>query len=154
MNATLIRNWNARVKLEDTVFHLGDFCFKNSSGATARGEGGLTPAQDWEKKLNGKVIHIAGNHDKNNGVRNIISFAVIEYGGKKTLLVHDPSDASGIDELEIDLILCGHVHEKWLTNAGALATPMVNVGVDVWKFKPISFDEILKVLNPKKSESP
>ena len=28
MNETIIKNWNERVKDEDTVFHLGDFCFK------------------------------------------------------------------------------------------------------------------------------
>ena len=32
MNETLIRNWNARVKPEDTVFNVGDFCFKNTKG--------------------------------------------------------------------------------------------------------------------------
>ena len=32
MNETLIRNWNSRVKPEDTVIHNGDFCFKNTPG--------------------------------------------------------------------------------------------------------------------------
>jgi len=30
MNEGLIKRWNDRVKPEDTVFHIGDFCFKNS----------------------------------------------------------------------------------------------------------------------------
>ena len=32
MNSTIIRNWNEMVKPEDTVFFLGDFCFKNGPG--------------------------------------------------------------------------------------------------------------------------
>ena len=32
MSATIIKNHNQRVKKEDTVFFLGDFCFRNSPG--------------------------------------------------------------------------------------------------------------------------
>ena len=38
MNRALIDNWNSRVKLNDVVFHVGDFCFKNSPGGKS-GEG-------------------------------------------------------------------------------------------------------------------
>ena len=62
MNKVLIRNWNERVKKEDIIFHVGDFCFRNSPGGKL-GEGGGIPATEWEKKLNGKIIHIKGNHD-------------------------------------------------------------------------------------------
>jgi len=33
MNSSLIRNWNQRVKPEDTVFHVGDFCFQETTKA-------------------------------------------------------------------------------------------------------------------------
>ena len=28
MNTKLFHNWNQRVKPEDTVYHIGDFCFQ------------------------------------------------------------------------------------------------------------------------------
>ena len=35
------------------------------------------------------------------------------------------------------LLLHGHVHEKWKTRPG-----LINVGVDVWDFSPVSIQEI------------
>ncbi len=45
-------------------------------------------------------------------------------------------------------LLCGHVHEKWKTKYvnGHL---MVNVGVDVWDYYPVSIDQIKEVLDGK-----
>jgi calcineurin-like phosphoesterase family protein len=51
MNKTLINNWNSKVTKEDVVFHLGDFCFG--------------PYKEFERKLNGKIVYIKGNHDQN-----------------------------------------------------------------------------------------
>lgn len=55
MNETLIANWNRVVGMDDTVFHLGDFC--------------LGGAAEWTKvldRLNGKIYLIMGNHDLKN----------------------------------------------------------------------------------------
>lgn len=60
MNETLIRNHNSRVKPEDTVLHLGDFCFRNSNNI---GNGLKEKAVDIERKFNGKIVHVRGNHD-------------------------------------------------------------------------------------------
>ena len=76
MNSKLIANWNARVKPNDTIFHLGDFCFHS----------GLS-ANSYLKKLNGNVILIKGNHDGNNGVNSPILDMRIYYGGENLLLV-------------------------------------------------------------------
>lgn len=54
MNETIITRWNERVKDGDTVFHLGDFCFKEKDGIKA---------QDWLDRLNGNMILLKGNHD-------------------------------------------------------------------------------------------
>lgn len=47
------------------------------------------------------------------------------------------------DRFENDgsMLLCGHVHEKWLKKDS-----MVNVGVDVWDFKPVPIEKLLEVL--------
>jgi len=95
----LIQLWNSRVKPEDIVFHLGDFCFKEIQGKTA---------QYFLNQLNGKIIIIKGNHDsRGNGVKTCIQDIRIRLGGKNLLLIHRPEDVGYTD---VDLVLCGHVH--------------------------------------------
>ena len=51
----LIQNWNSVVTPDDTVFHLGDFCFGNG--------------YKWYEilgQLNGHIYLIRGNHDDKN----------------------------------------------------------------------------------------
>ena len=50
-NQKLIDNWNAVVGLDDTVFHLGDFCL-----------GGAPKWREIREQLNGHIILIVGNH--------------------------------------------------------------------------------------------
>jgi len=141
MNRILIRNWNARVKPEDIVFHIGDFCFKNTPGGK-KGEGVPISARDWEKQLNGKIIHIKGNHDKNNSCKTIITNLTIWFGNKRINLVHDPAYAG----VNYKLNFVGHIHEKWEIKRVKTMfgfTDCINVGVDVWNFKPTSYNEIM-----------
>jgi calcineurin-like phosphoesterase family protein len=140
MNNRIISNWNSRVKDGDMVFHLGDFCFRNSNDL--RGEGVRLNADHWLSKLNGRIMVLKGNHDKNNSMNSPIERMILSYGGKKILLLHNPIDIEKIDRIKFDLILCGHVHEKWKKQG-----KIINVGVDVWNFMPISLDEIIKEIN-------
>ena len=87
MNKGLIANWNSRVKPGDTVYHVGDFCCKGNERGVP---GSLTKAESWEAVLNGKIIHIRGNHDKNNGVSCALEHAVIKFAGVRWLLIHHP----------------------------------------------------------------
>lgn len=62
MNEELITRWNNVVGKNDTVFHLGDFCF-----------GG---AAEWTRlldQLHGKIHLIVGNHDLKNLRQGIIN---------------------------------------------------------------------------------
>ena len=52
MDRTLIELWNARVRNEDTVYIVGDFCYRNKR-----------PAAWYLKQLKGRKILIFGNHD-------------------------------------------------------------------------------------------
>jgi len=143
MNSTIIRNHNERVKPEDTVFHVGDFCFKNSPGGKV-GEGEQTPASIWEKQLNGKIIFIQGNHDRNNSCKTPIQNMVITIGGKRVKLVHNPEH---IIKPDYDLYFTGHVHDAWKTKNLRVQygiAKCINVGVDVWKYYPVTFNEIAK----------
>lgn len=54
MNMALISNYNSMVKLDDTVYHLGDFCYFHK----------IDQVISTFKRLNGKKHIILGNHDK------------------------------------------------------------------------------------------
>ncbi len=53
MDNALIRNWNSRVKEDDDVWILGDFCFRAENDPNY-----------YLEKLNGRKHLIFGNHDK------------------------------------------------------------------------------------------
>lgn len=133
MNESLIKNWNSRVKPDDYVFHIGDFCYKSSASG------------DYKKfvdRLNGKIIFIWGNHDKNNGIRTPILDVKIQYGGVPLLLTHRPEDVGYFGGY---LALCGHVHGLWkFQNVDFFenSCDVCNVGVDVWNYHPILINEI------------
>ena len=129
MNSTIIANFNSKVKKEDTTFHLGDF--------TLRGSENWPMVKGWVNKLNGKHILILGNHDKLNpfiyercGFQSVHTSLNVE----EFYLVHDPAKCN------IDLKrkwLCGHIHNIFKKQGN-----IINVGVDVWNFFPVSLEEI------------
>ena len=140
MNKTIIRNHNERIKKEDILFHIGDFCFKNTSN---KGEGIRKKSVEWEAQLNGKIIHIMGNHDRNNSTKTIIQRLVIKYGNKRINLVHNPEHC----DINYEINFTGHVHNNWeiqRIRKGFDFTDCINVGVDVWNFMPVTFEEINK----------
>lgn len=139
MNVTLIRNWNQRVKPEDTVIVLGDFCFKNTPGGKA-GEGSLNRADFYTSKLNGNKVFIRGSHDSNNSLNTKIVSLVIEMSGHEMFCCHDPKDACSTYEIN----LLGHVHGYWqVKKMHHFDSYLVNVGVDAWNFMPVNIQEIL-----------
>jgi len=143
-NESLIRNWKERVRDTDTVYHLGDFCFRGGA------EGGLTKAQVWESQLTGKIIHIMGNHDKNNSVKGIITHAISEFANMTFLMCHRPPMMKPEVPEFCDFVLCGHVHNLWKYQYdpnGEINVPIINVGVDVWNYRPIKLHEIIVFYN-------
>jgi calcineurin-like phosphoesterase family protein len=140
MNNALIANWNNTVTNSDTVYYLGDFCFTQDSNVYTR----------YMHKVNGNVVFLRGNHDKWLQHANYYIWRKIE--GLKIFMRHWPpwvypqrqSHNFNIPP-DIDLILCGHVHDKWkfhVHTVGERRIPVVNVGVDVWDYKPINLDDI------------
>lgn len=145
MNRGLIRNWNSRVAEGDVVYHIGDFCNKGRNRGV---RGTRTPAADWETMLRGKIIHIRGNHDGNNGVRPCLNYGEITFAGMKWFLVHQPPNR--IEEIpeDCDAVICGHVHELWSERMiEGTHIPMINVGVDVRKYAPVRLDEVAGIYN-------
>lgn len=124
MDESLVQKWNEVVKPKDTVFHLGDLAFKY----------GMISAH----KLNGKKFLILGNHDLRIHKCRFrdAGFTLLSNNYKfyDLNLTHWPHPQNFDPEY---INICGHVHNNWRTKDG-----WVNVGVDAWDFKPISFEEL------------
>ena len=141
MDKTIIQNHNEIVAPDDYVFHNGDFCFRNTAGGK-KGEGLINKPLEYIKQLNGHFIFIRGNHDRNNSLKATIERAIIYNKFIKNYIniVHNPKNA----RKEFPLNLVGHVHDKWKSKRLAKNSIMINVGVDVWNFRPIDINEILQ----------
>lgn len=151
MEDALVANWNERVGPDDTVYHLGDFA--------------MHPRDEIPRilsRLNGKIVLVDGNHDHK---RTLAYFpetvhrldAVVD--GVAVHMVHNPAQAHPADG---QIVLCGHVHEKWAhvqrggtvpaddtpdhaykSDAFTTTTDYYNVGVDVRGYRPVTLAEIL-----------
>jgi calcineurin-like phosphoesterase family protein len=149
MNRVLIDNWNACVDHKDLVYVLGDLCMSR------------TVMDRIIPELNGTIILVHGNHDlRANKLKQYTR--IIRCCDETTVhdnhrdfdiyMVHNPMRAS--DTMNT---LCGHVHDDWLykypgdviktvTKAKELEMPVVNVGVDVHNFKPITLESAIALL--------
>lgn len=150
MNDFYINNFNMRAKADDLIYCIGDFaCYGSDRGV----HGIRVKAEHYLKILNGNWILLTGNHDKRNRVKTCCEFMIIKLGHYKVGLQHVPLydetqrqrfSAAHIRycQSELDFMLCGHVHEKWLYKV--LNNVLhINVGVDVWKHNLVKADEII-----------
>ena len=149
----LIKNWNDRVGNDDTVFHLGDFCF-----------GSPQKIIEIREKLNGNIILIRGNHDDKNLQRSLWSLfedvvyqARILVDGRTVYLNHFPflCFAHGSFDLYGDgysINLFGHVHSgpNCTTDDNSrlsiLYPTQYDVGVDNNNYAPISWNEVKSII--------
>lgn len=148
MNAGLIERWNATVGDKDIVYILGDMFFC-----------GTNKAKDIMKQLRGDKVLVRGNHDwgvikphraEEFGFLNVIDHSEVEIYGVKCLMNHFPyqgdhtEDIRYLDKRPIDngdWLLHGHVHSAWKHQ-----DRMINVGVDVWDWKPVNANEIFEII--------
>lgn len=148
MNKELIRRWNERVKKEDFIYVLGDFCFRNSTDKN--GNGVKIKAQEWIDQLNGNKIFIQGNHDRNNTLKTKLTSAIFTYNKRIYYLSHQEEDVPYCYAPNIALV--GHVHHHWKIKRNSYNNVLVNVGVDVWNYYPVTIQEIEKFINTLKEE--
>jgi calcineurin-like phosphoesterase family protein len=136
MNEELIRRHNEIVAPKDTVYFLGDL--------TLFGQWQQSFVSETVKALRGNKVLILGNHD------NLNPFDYVKMGFRSVhtqlkirgfMLVHDPMMFSTDMRAHV---LCGHVHRvfKWKGN-------IINVGVDVWEYEPVSYNTVLALINNK-----
>ena len=159
MDYDLTRLHNETLSPEDTWFFLGDFCMNQVAIVNN------LPRLNFKK-----MYWILGNHDKKNKViRYVEQIGLTEkvvlvedmvhvIDGKEVFLTHRPINCS--DTLPT---ICGHVHEKWkLLEPGVQVKEfsrqenkelikmtkhrVLNVGVDVFDFKPVSEEQVKLLL--------
>ncbi|MCD8018060.1 MAG: metallophosphoesterase [Clostridiales bacterium] len=137
MNRVLIRNYNAFVHKEDTVYILGDMCHHLT----------IEQANELIGKMNGKKILIRGNHDKKydeNLFDEISDFKTVSLNGIYFVLMHYPmlswpkKDSGSIQ-------LHGHIHADMDYNQKNREEGILryDVGVDANQYCPVSVQQIV-----------
>jgi calcineurin-like phosphoesterase family protein len=157
MNRALIDGWNDAVGDDDEVLLLGDFAL-----------GQIAQTLPLADRLRGRKVLLAGNHDRcwtghgpaarkwtqqylDAGFDEIWQGTVpLDLGGTEVLVSHFPyeGDSQDLDrhlshrpEDNGGWLLHGHVHDEWKVRGR-----MINVGVDVWDYRPLSEDALAELI--------
>jgi calcineurin-like phosphoesterase family protein len=151
MDNTLIHNWNAIVRPEDTVYHLGDFAV------------GGGPAAPYLRRLNGKIQFCLGNHDK----RLVKMYLDIELELQSYLNEAVQFGTPYLREVTVEkqkIILCHYAMKVWNGSHkgdwqlyghshGTLpddpTTLSCDVGVDCWNYFPVSMEQLRDKMKTK-----
>lgn len=132
MHEKMIENWNAVVRDEDTVWHLGD---------VALGRENLEIC----KRLRGKKKLVMGNHDR---------YDILEYGNyfeeiygvasfkMKTILTHVPVTDKQFYRYSANIH--GHLHSRTMDDKR-----YINVSVERWNLTPVSWDVLREKIQPR-----
>ena len=145
----LIENWNSVISPDDTVFHLGDFCFGNPQ-----------KVQEIRKQLNGHIYLIKGNHDDKNLQASLYPLfeeclyqARILIGKQTIYLNHFPFLCFAHGNIETykdsySIQLFGHIHSgpnstsQDTSRSSILYPTQYDVGVDNNNYFPISWKQV------------
>ncbi|HMS11718.1 MAG: metallophosphoesterase family protein [Microthrixaceae bacterium] len=170
MNAALISRWNEVVAPDDEVWVLGDFAM-----------GRLEETLPLTGALAGRKTLLTGNHDPcwagkkgrtpdsvaqwrgeyyRAGFETILDGCVeLNLGAKRVLACHFPYRGdSGDHDRYLDhrpsddgstWLLHGHIHEN-----GCIEDRMINVGVDVWDFRPVSESDLVDLIELSEESAP
>lgn len=131
MDETIIENWNKTVGRKDVVYHIGDFKMAKWL---------------YTSRLRGKITLIRGNHDH-----------------KKALIGESFTEVRDVLFLkELHIFMCHYPMRTWHKSHygsfnfhghahGGLKEwdNQMDVGVDCWDFRPISFEEIKNRMSVK-----
>lgn len=157
MNHALIDNWNARVRPDDHVYVVGDFCYRSER-----------PASDYLKKLQGHKHLIIGNHDvdwmagtgaaegtnegRGNTSENDVEaeryFESVDLmlrmhdGRRRLVLSHYPM----MEWFGHSYLIYGHVHNHTREGYLPLLTTYdraLNCCVEINGYMPVTFDELV-----------
>lgn len=142
MNEAILARWNAVVKPDDEIYHLGDVMLGDN-------EVGM----NYLKQLNGKIHIVVGNHDTDTRIAlykeapNVVEIAQaikIKYKGYHFYMSHYPSFTGSLQQEDLKKTTCnlfGHTHQ--FTNFYQNIPFMYHVGMDSHNCTPITIDKVI-----------
>jgi calcineurin-like phosphoesterase family protein len=157
MDAGLVERWNDVVAADDEVWVLGDVAMGPIDASLAN-----------VGRLAGTKLLVPGNHDRcwpGHGARSegwaeryvAAGFArildeqvALTLGDRQVLACHFPYEGDSHDDDRYgahrpmdrgEVLLHGHVHTRWQVDGR-----QVNVGCDVWDYRPVSEAELLSAI--------
>jgi len=140
MDATMLSRWNAKVREEDTVYILGDLFYRAAT------------VEPILEQLKGRKHLILGNHDGSwtdrvdlaKHFESVQTLKEVNVDGRLLTLCHYPM--LSYPWARRGYMIYGHIHN----NVGDDYWPliqrrprMLNAGVDINGFEPVSFDEMV-----------
>ena len=152
-DAALIRGINERCKSDDLLIHVGDFM---NYGKNRGNEGGRNKPDFYTDQIKCQIVFLEGNHDANNHVRTIGKTLTTKVGKYIVSVGHYPSFDKRFEKVitptygsvvrfPLHIHLCGHVHDVWkykIDRQPTYSILNVNIGTDVWKYRPVSEAEL------------
>ena len=149
MTDWIVDNWNSVVKKGDIVYHLGDLTF--------RGSDYFHDLVDILERLNGDIVLIPGNHDKEQLQKRLVA----HYKGNQKLTVAPPILETKVQGVRV--VLCHYSMRTWnQSHRGSIqlfghshgslevAGKSMDVGIDANPFhRPFSEDEVIELMSKK-----
>lgn len=142
MDYVLIELWNGRVQQDDTVYIVGDFCYRSEH-----------PAEWYLRQLKGHKILILGNHDTPildnpkalHYLEGVDKMMHVHDDGKEICLCHFPI-AEWNGYFKGHWHIYGHIHNRKNETYEFMKTKehALNAGCMINNFTPVSFNELLR----------
>jgi calcineurin-like phosphoesterase family protein len=143
MDVAMIDRWNETVGPDDEVWYLGDFCVARDPRL----------AGEVLARLHGRKHLITGNNDGPEtlvlpGWQSVQAYAELALDGTLLVMCHYPFRTwNGMGKGALNLH--GHSHGRLKPQ-----TRQVDVGVDVWDFRPVTLDGIRAGLSKRGRRGP
>lgn len=155
--ASLLINVNSNLARYDTLIHVGDFMLSGADRHDNVEDSGLKyKTNDYLGMFEPNLILLSGNHDDGRNCETSAKSMVIDLNQnyKNVFVSHFPSyhkhyrGPFGNLQKAPRIALCGHVHDKWLLKYDKQHHVLnINIGVDVWNYKPVRDSEITEILD-------
>jgi len=141
MDHVLIKLWNNRVQSDDTVYIVGDVCYRSGHGA------------EWYlRQLKGHKILVLGNHDRHildnpkalHYLESVEQIMYVKDGDKDICLCHYPL-AEWNGYFQGTWHIYGHIHNNKNAAYEFMKTQerALNAGCMINNYTPVSFNELL-----------
>ena len=148
MDETIINNINRKMNKNDTLYIVGDFTFRSKRSPI-----------EYLQAIKPKKILIVGNHDRDwlkhlskeeieQNFQGVYQQHFVKKNGIELHFNHCPQLAWNRSHFFAQSFsICGHIHNDRDTTVAARLFPQItcqfNAGVDVNRFEPVTFEELV-----------